>query len=101
MGKAYTRFQTKTAQKPYPRGAAHTYITYNLYKGVIPPPPLLPGVAPCIKLSKTVMDSGIQAVDFGSQVLDFGLLVSGIWILLVNVIVIPNSLSCQFQILKP
>ena len=46
------------------------------------------------------MDSGFQAVDFGSQVLDFGLLVSGIWLLLVNVIVIPNSLSCQFQIPK-
>ena len=44
------------------------------------------------------MDSGFQAVDSGSQGLDFRLLVSGIWILLVNVIVIPNSLSCQFQI---
>ena len=26
MGKVYTRFQTKTAQKPLPNGAVHTYI---------------------------------------------------------------------------
>ena len=26
MGKMYTRFQTKTAQKTLPDGAAHTYI---------------------------------------------------------------------------
>ena len=90
MGKAYTRFQTKTAMG--------RHIRCNLYKGVYPPPPSLPGIAPCIKLFKTVVDSGFQAVDSGSQVLDFGLLVSEIWILLVNVIVIPNSLSCQLRI---
>ena len=28
MGKVYTRLQTKTAQKPHPRGAAHTCIAY-------------------------------------------------------------------------
>ena len=32
-GKVYTRFQTKTAQKPYPMGG--TYL-YGLYKGVPP-----------------------------------------------------------------
>ena len=48
MGKAHTRFQTNTAQKPYPRGAAYTYITYNLYKGVIPPP--APGRRPVYKI---------------------------------------------------
>ena len=26
MGKVYIRFQTKTAQKPLPDGAAHTYM---------------------------------------------------------------------------
>ena len=33
MGKVYTRFQTKTAQKPYPMGRQ-----ISLYKGVPPPP---------------------------------------------------------------
>ena len=33
MGRVYTRFQTKTAQKPYPMGG--TYL-YGLYKGVPP-----------------------------------------------------------------
>jgi len=28
MGKMYSRFQTKTVQKPYPIGGAHTYIAY-------------------------------------------------------------------------
>ena len=28
MGKVYTRFLTKTAQKPYPLGVAHTYMAY-------------------------------------------------------------------------
>ena len=28
MGKGYTRFQTKTAQKTLPDGAAHTYMAY-------------------------------------------------------------------------
>ena len=36
MGKVYTRFQTKTAQKPYPMGRQ---IPDSLYKGVFPPPP--------------------------------------------------------------
>ena len=36
MGKAYTRFQTKTTQKPYPDGVAETYIA-NIRK-YIPPP---------------------------------------------------------------
>ena len=36
MGKVYTRFQTKTAQKPYPNGAARNYIAYV---GEYPPPP--------------------------------------------------------------
>ena len=35
MGKAYTRFQTKTAQKPYPDGVTETYIA-NIRK-YIPP----------------------------------------------------------------
>ena len=36
MFKIYTRFQTKTAQKPYiPFGAAHTYTPYI---GEYPPP---------------------------------------------------------------
>ena len=29
MGKAYTRFQTKAAQKPYPMGQHITYIAYT------------------------------------------------------------------------
>ena len=37
MGKVYTRFQTKMAQKPYPMGGG-TYL-YSLYKGVNSPPP--------------------------------------------------------------
>ena len=37
MVKIYTRFQTKTAQKPYPLGL-HIPI-YSLYRGVSPPPP--------------------------------------------------------------
>ena len=37
MDKVYTRFQTKTAQKPYPMGG--TYL-YGLYKGVPTPPGL-------------------------------------------------------------
>ena len=36
MGTAYTRFQTKTAQKPLPDGAAHTYMAYVRE---YPPPP--------------------------------------------------------------
>ena len=28
MGKVYNRFQTKTAQKTLPFGAAHTYMAY-------------------------------------------------------------------------
>ena len=36
MGKVYTRFQNKTAQKPYPMGA-HTYIAY--IRENLPPPP--------------------------------------------------------------
>ena len=35
MGKMCSRFQTKTAQKPYPMG---TYL-YGLYEGDSPPPP--------------------------------------------------------------
>ena len=37
MGKVYTRFQTKTVQKPYPNGAARNYIAYVTE---YPPPPL-------------------------------------------------------------
>ena len=33
-----------------------------------------------IKKSKTVLDSGFQAVDSGFQVVDSGFLVSGTWI---------------------
>ena len=36
MGKVYTRFETKTAQKPYPIGRPKP--NYSLYKGVPPPP---------------------------------------------------------------
>ena len=36
MGKVYTRFQTKTAQKPYPNGTARNYIAYVRE---YPPPP--------------------------------------------------------------
>ena len=36
MGKIYTHFQTKKAQKPYPMG--RTYL-YGFYKGVPPPHP--------------------------------------------------------------
>ena len=38
MGKVYTRFQTKTAQKLYPNGTARNYIAYVRE---YPPPPLL------------------------------------------------------------
>ena len=37
MRKGYTRFQTKTEQKPYLMRAAHTHL-YGLYKGEPPPP---------------------------------------------------------------
>ena len=37
MGKVYTRFLTKTAQKTLPDGAAHTYIAY--IREYLPPPP--------------------------------------------------------------
>ena len=37
MGKVYTRFQTKTAQKAYPNGTARNYITY--VREYPPPPP--------------------------------------------------------------
>ena len=39
MGKVYTRFQTKTAQKPYPIPdvAANTYAAY--IREYLPPPP--------------------------------------------------------------
>ena len=40
MGKVYTRFQTKTAQKPYPMGR-HIPIWP---KGVFVPPPPRPGI---------------------------------------------------------
>ena len=40
MGKVYTRFQAKTAHKPYPDGAVHTYIAYIRE---YPPPPPSPG----------------------------------------------------------
>ena len=36
MDEVYTRFQTKTAQKPGLFGAAHA--VYGIYKGVPPPP---------------------------------------------------------------
>ena len=39
MGKVYTRFQTKTAQKACPNGAARNYIAYVRE---YPPPPLSP-----------------------------------------------------------
>ena len=50
MGKVYTRFQTKTAQKLYPLGP-HMYL-YVLYKGVPSPPPprVLSMVLYCLKL---------------------------------------------------
>ena len=35
MGKIYTCFQIKTAQKPYPLGVAHTYMAY--IRGYPPP----------------------------------------------------------------
>ena len=39
MGKVYMRFQTKTAQKPYPMGPL---MLSGLYKGVPTPTPLPP-----------------------------------------------------------
>ena len=43
MGKVYTRFQTKTEQKPpTPDGAAHTYMAY--IREYPPPPPPYPGL---------------------------------------------------------
>ena len=38
MDKVYPRFQTKTAQKPYPMGSYIPTYLYSLYKGVPPPP---------------------------------------------------------------
>ena len=35
MGKVYTRFQTQTAQRPYPMGQPGTYL-YSLYLTIIP-----------------------------------------------------------------
>ena len=44
MGKVYTRFETKTAQKPYPIGRPKP--NYSLYKGVPPRPGLfIPAIA--------------------------------------------------------
>ena len=39
IGKVYTRFQTKTAQKPYPMGGGTYRYLYGLYKGVPTHPP--------------------------------------------------------------
>ena len=38
MGKVYTRFQTNTAQKPYPLGAAHNYMAYKRGNPLPPAP---------------------------------------------------------------
>ena len=38
IGNVYTRFQTKTVQKPYPFRAAHTH-TYKANVREYPPPP--------------------------------------------------------------
>ena len=46
MGKSYTRFQSKSAPKPYPLGR---HITMCLYKGVPPPPPPLRVATPVRK----------------------------------------------------
>ena len=43
MGKVYMRFQTKTAQKPYPMG---THMLSGLYKGVPAPTPPHPPPPP-------------------------------------------------------
>ena len=43
MGKVYSRFQTKTAQKTLPEGVAHTYIAYVREFPPPPVPPLIPG----------------------------------------------------------
>ena len=53
----YTRFQTKTAQKPNPIGAAYTYIAQY-------PPPPLPGSNQ--KLIETHFASGVKPTNIGS-----------------------------------
>ena len=48
MGKVYTRFQTKTTQKPSPLGAAGAYITSTAF-------PPLPGVHSSVKFCHHVL----------------------------------------------
>ena len=54
----YTRFQTKTAQKPNPIGAAYTYIAQY------PPPP--PSQARIKSLIETNFASGVTPTNIGS-----------------------------------
>ena len=46
IGKIYTRFQTKTAQQPYPLGAAHTYKA-NI-REYLPPTGIVRNIPPCV-----------------------------------------------------
>ena len=52
----YTRFQTKTAQKTLPDGAAHTYIASigTIYLFLPPPPPPHPDLNPNKKRGKSI-----------------------------------------------
>ena len=51
MGKVNTRFQTKTAQKPLPCGAPHTYMAYAREN---PPPPETWSWSEWVKRAKTI-----------------------------------------------
>ena len=55
MGKVYTRFQTKTAQKPLPDGAAHTYMAY--IRDYPPPPPPHPGWLSTLQIGEAQLHS--------------------------------------------
>ena len=64
MGKMYTRFQTKTAQKPYPMGRHIPIWLYGLYKGV---PPWVSSRCPLYVLfvySRPLPSNLVKRVDF-------------------------------------
>ena len=51
MSKVYTRFQTKTAQKPYPMGGGGTYLNMANIRDCLSPPPPPRGFEPSPELS--------------------------------------------------
>ena len=58
MGKVYTRFQTKTAQKPYPMGSTYLYSYIREY----PPPPGLNYASVVFTFPTVAFASALHAV---------------------------------------